>query len=177
MRLLEAIEMIKIKFNYFFFVWTVVLPLAIGTLGTIIYWPAIHSHYWEMLMSPMMNIIIGGYVVVFAFSWAIAAYLSFSCCAVIKEDIIVFHRLFRRKLEINLRDVKYAELHGKFEGRRRGNHISFIMKDGERKIAMGLNYEMTKAIIEHLKNIGIDVQPYTGGMTDEEWKAHVRRGY
>ncbi len=168
--------MVKIKFNYFFFVISVLVPLAIGTLGTIIYWPAIHSHYWEVLMSPTMNII-GGYIVVFAFSWAILAYLAIPWMAVIRNDRIVFHRLFRRKLEINLKEVKYAELHGKLEGRRRGNHISFIMKDGERKIAMGLNYEMTKAIIEHLKNMGIDVRPYTGGMTNEEWKAHVRRGY
>ena len=166
----------EIKFNYFFFIWTIVLPLGVITLAIPLFWPLIDNPYGNIILSPFWTIV-GMYIWGFAFSWAIAAYLAIPWMAVMREDRIIFHRLFRRRLEINLKKVKYAELHGKLEGRRRGNHISFIMKDDERKIAMGLNYEMTKAIIEHLKNMGIDVRPYTGGMTNEEWKAHVRRGY
>ncbi len=166
----------KTKINYFFFIWTIVLPLGVGTLATLIWWPAIHSHYWEVIMSPIVNII-GGYILVFAFAWGIAAYMAFPWLAVIREDEIVFHRLFRRRLVIDLGRVKYAELHGQLEGRRKGNHISFILRNGERWIAMGLNYEMTKAVLEHLKKKNIEVRQYAGGMSDEEWKQHMRRGY
>ena len=51
------------------------------------------------------------------------------------------------------------------------------MDNGERWIAMGLNYEMTLAVLDELNKRNIEVRPYSGEMSDEEWKMHIKRGY
>ncbi len=168
--------MSRYKINYFFFIWTIVLPVAVSTVAIPIFWPWINNLYGNIILSPFWTVV-GMYLWGFIFTWGIAAYMALPWLAVIRDDRIVFHRLFRRKLVIDLSKVRYAELHGQLEGRRRGNHISFIMDNGERWIAMGLNYEMTLAVLEHLKKKNIEVRQYAGGISDEEWKWHMRRGY
>ncbi len=99
----------KTKINYFFFIWTIVLPLGVGTLATLIWWPAIHSHYWEVIMSPTTNIVVG-YVLMFALMWVVVVYMAIPWLIVIRDDKIIFHRLFRRKLVIPFRDIKKIEV-------------------------------------------------------------------
>ena len=168
--------MMKIKINYFFFILTIVLPIGLATITIPIFWWWIDNPYGNIILSPFWTVI-GLYVLGFALAGLAVGYPGVPWLAVIREDRITFHRLFRRRLVIDLGRVKYAELHGQLEGRRKGNHISFIMENGERWIAMGLNYEMTKAVLEHLKKKDIEVRRYAGGISDEEWKQHMRRGY
>ena len=166
----------KIKFNWFFFLFTIGIPLFAYPLGIILFWPLIFNPY--QLLGPFWGLVVGG-ALGEAFLLFIVSYMAMPWLMVIKGDRIVFHRLFRRKLVVDLREVERAELHGNIEaGNRKGYHISFIRKDNEdRIIAMGLSYGMTMVVLEYLKDKGIDVTPYTGGITKEEWRQHVRRGY
>ena len=151
--------MIKIKFNHFFFIFAILLPLAMGTLGTIIYWPAIHSHYWEVLMSPTMNII-GGYIVVFVFDWIIVAYMALPWLVVIKNDRIVFHRLFRRKLVIEYSSIKELEVMGNAlsieDNRWALGNLLFYMKNGTRIFVVAVPYYALIELKRMLKRYGVE---------------------
>ena len=166
--------MVRIKLNYFFFIWTILIPLAVGTLGMIIYWPAIHSHYWEVIMTPTMNII-GGYIVVFAFAWGIAAYIAIPWLAVIRGDRIVFHRLFRRKLMIGLNNIKSLEILSKKLPVERykwsiGNLV-FTMKNKNKHVVVGVPNYISIEIKSVLKSQ--EVLEYHRKLTDEEFDKYV----
>ncbi len=173
MPLREVIYMLKIKFNYFFFIMAFVLPLGVGTIATLIWWPAIHSHYWEVIMSPTTNIIIG-YALMFAFMWFIVSYMAMPWLVVIREDRITFHRLFRRKLEIRYEDIEKVEFlcnHMPIENYKYGlGHLLFYRKTQERIFVGGVPHGAVIEMRERLRRVGIEVDVSTRNLTKEEIK-------
>ena len=162
---------VKIKFNYFFFLFAIIIPLIVGTIGMLIYWPAIHSHYWTVFMTPTENIMIG-YVIVFAFVWFIVSYMAMPWLVVIKKDKIVFHRLFRRKLVVEIDKIRRIEFMTKRlpveEHRWYIGNIMFYEKDGGRIFVGDVPHSAYMVMREILNSKGVEVIETQRKITKEE---------
>ena len=163
----------KVKLNYFFFLFVFVAPL-IGALVALPYglfiastpyyfsWP--FGSFWQEFF--ILTIIIIFLVSVFAF------YIALPWLAVIKEDRVVFHRLFRKKLEINLAYVKEIEMISKKLPVRENpwGVGSIIFRKDERNyiLVAGVSNSTLHLIGEMAKKKGIYVYETNRQLTQEE---------
>lgn len=161
----------KIKFNYFFFIWAIVLPVGVITLAIPLFWPLIDNPYGNIILSPFWTIV-GMYIWGFAFSWAIAAYMALPWLAGIREDGVTFHRLFRRKLEVNLQEVKEVEIISKklpVESNPWGvGNVIFRKANGDYILVAGISNSSLKLIKDLAENNGIAVYEVNRQLTQEE---------
>ena len=170
----------KSLFNYFFFVWVLVLPITIATISIPLFWPLIDNPYGNIILSPLWTMV-GMYIFGFLFFGGIAAYMALPWLVVIKNDRVVFHRLFRRKLGINLSEVKKVEVISKklpVKDYRWGiGSVSFKMKDGDEWLVSGIGHSIIIAIYEELKQREIDWYELNRKLTDKEKINLQKRGY
>ena len=170
---LREVMCVKIKFSYFFFIITVVLPIGITTISIPIFWWWIDNPYGNIILSPFWTIV-GMYIWAFAFCWGIVAYMALPWLAVIREDRITFHRLFRRRLVIAYKDVGRVEFlcnHMPIENYRYGlGHLLFYKKNQERIFVGGVPHSV---VIEMRKEMGkyrIEMYISTRNLTKDEIK-------
>ena len=161
----------RIKLNYFFFIWTIVMPLTMATVAVIIYWPWLHLRY-VLIIAPMWFHITAFYVFGFLFFDGIAAYMALPWLAVMREDRVTFHRLFRRKLEINLNEVKEVEIISKklpVESNPWGvGNVIFRKSDREYILVAGTSNSSLKLIKDIAERRGINVYEVNRQLTQEE---------
>ncbi len=166
--------MSKIKLNYFFFIFAILLPLVIAPLGILIFWPLVFNPY-QLL--GVFGSIVFAYVWSFAFMWFIVSYMAMPWLVVIKGDRIVFHRLFRRKLVVDLREVKDVEaLTNKVpvkENPWSAANIIFRKKDGGKVYVVGVAHYIVVEMYKVMEKVGIDKWESTRKPTKDELKELV----
>jgi len=161
----------KIKINYFFFIIAVVLPLVITPISIVIFWPLVFNPY--QLLGPFWGII-GAYIVSFILACVAVAYPGIPWLAVIREDMITFHRFFRRKLVIMYKDVKLLEILSKKLPVETNKHsignLVFTMVGGNKYVVVAVPHYVS---IELKKKLGDVVNEYYRKLTDEEFDKYA----
>ena len=165
----------KIKFNYFFFVALFVAPL-IGALIALPYglfmastpyyfsWP--FRSFWQEFFTLVV-------IIIFLYS-LLFGYIALPWLAVIRDDKIVFHRLFRKKLVIMYKDVKRLEILSKklpIETNKNGlGNLVFTMKDENKHVVVAVPHYVS---IELKKKLRSAVEEYYRKITDEEFDKYA----
>ena len=151
--------MVKIKFNYFFSVLTIALPVGVITLAIPLFWPLIDNPYGNIILSPFWTVV-GMYIFGFAFLWIIVSYSAMPWLIVIGKDKIVFHRLFRKKRVIEYSSIKELEVMGNAfsieDNRWALGNLLFYMKDGTRIFVVAVPYYALIELKRMLKRYGVE---------------------
>ena len=166
------------KFNYFFFVLTIGIPAAMTPVSIVLLWPWIFNPY--QLLGPFWGIVVGcGFGT--AFVWFAVAYMALPWLAVIREDRITFHRLFRRRLVIPLDKVKNTEVVSKNLPVKEYlwgiGSVSFKMRDGDEWLVSGISHSIILKIYEILEKKGIKWVELNRKLTEKEKESLQKRGY
>jgi len=172
----------KIKFNYFFFIFLFLCPL-IGALIALPYglfiastpyyfsWP--FESFWQEFFVLVT-------IIIFLYS-LLVAYMALPWLAVIREDRITFHRLFRRRLVIPLDKVKNTEVVSKNLPVKEYlwgiGSVSFKMRDGDEWLVSGISHSIILKIYEILEKKGIKWVELNRKLTEKEKESLQKRGY
>ncbi len=140
------------------------LPYGLFIASTPYYFSWPFGSFWQEFFAITI-------VMIFLFSLLIA-YMAIPWLAVISKDRLTFHRLFRRKLEVNLKEVKEVEIISKklpVESNPWGvGNVIFRKANGDYILVAGISNSSLKLIKDLAENNGITVYGVNRQLTQEE---------
>jgi|GEM_PF-4031492 len=165
----------KLRFNWPFFVLTLFVPLAGALLAIVLLYPLVDNPYTNQIASPSVTTI-GAFALAFSMMLGIMAYVSMPYLVIVKNNTITFHRL-RRRLRIDLKNIKKVEVQGRLQGHGTGHNISFITYDDDRIIIFGLSHGITLLLLDFMQAQGVRADFSSAKIGKDVIDKHMRRGY
>ncbi len=163
----------KVKVNYFFFILTIVAPLT-GALLALPYGLFIAStpYYFSWPFGGFWQEFFVITIVMMLLFTLLIAYMAMPWLVVIKGDRFIFHRLFRRKLVVEIDKIRRIEFMTKRlpveEHRWYIGNIMFYEKDGGRIFVGDVPHSAYMVMREILNNKGVEVIESQRKITKEE---------
>ena len=148
----------KIKFNWPFFLMTIVLPFIGGCGGMILTWNIIISPYPSVIFGSPLLSIISGFVFLYLLTLAIVSYLGIPYMIMIKKDGIHFYRL-KKQFKASFKDIERIRVIRRNPIKKYGiGSIDFFFNGEEARAIVFISNTIINYIISAMGKSGIAIE-------------------
>ncbi len=166
----------KTKFNYIFFIFFLAIPLFAGIVVPIVLWPIAFNTYVSKLYVALgipyseLSTFVESILLSMILMTVVLVYVGIPYIIKIKEDRIIFYRMLRKKIKIDIGDIAKMEILRKLPPTSRGSsNLLFHLKNKSKIPIIAIPNSIADKIGDIAKRNGIEVYEEMRRLTDEEW--------